>query len=292
MASRTNTILLRATDLVFGYEPDKPVIYNLDLEVKDLIRPEKTTGQIICLLGASGSGKSTLLSLIAGHIFPQYGDIAVLDNAENSELSAAAPGKVGVVYQNYVLFEHLTVYKNLLLGARQGDSSFGVKELVMHSLSRKAREASEAHQQVIRIATDFGLEEHLDKYPAQLSGGQRQRVAIAQQLLFRRRILIMDEPFSGLDHAAKTAAINSITQAAHLHEYNTLIIITHDIEAAVRIADTIHILGQNSGEDPGASIRFSIDLAERGISHEKANHLLPAFVEVVREIEDFFEQNA
>ncbi len=288
---RTDTLLLRVNDLVFGYEPGKPVLYNLDWEIRDLIHPDQVTGQIVCLLGSSGSGKSTLLNLLAGHLRPRYGTVEVMGHA-SKQLTTTLKGEVGVVYQNYALFEHLTVYQNLVLGARQGAVQRDWKEPLRSWFSRKAREASPFHQAAVAMAREFGLEQQLSQYPAQLSGGQRQRVAIAQQLLFQRQILILDEPFSGLDHLAKMRAIQAIQTAAHLSESNTLIIITHDIEAAVRVGDTICLLGPNEGEDPGASIRLTVDLAAKGLS-SKVHHDDPALVaSVVKEVEAFFESLA
>ena len=105
--------ILKVSDLIFGYDPSVPILYNLNLEVRDLIHPEKTVGQIICILGPSGVGKSTLLNLIASHIQPQAGEIQLISNDEEAQLVPATTGGVGVVYQDYALFEYMTVYDNI-----------------------------------------------------------------------------------------------------------------------------------------------------------------------------------
>lgn len=288
----TDKVILKVSDLSFGYEPGIPVLQNLNFEIKDLIHPEKTVGQIVCLLGPSGVGKSTLLNLIAGHLTAQSGDIQIISNDEAGELLPAVRGEVGVVYQDYALFEYKTVYANLFLGASKGEKEYSFKDAMAFAFSKAKREASDIHKAVVDIAQDFGLGEHLDKYPAELSGGQRQRVAIAQQLLFNRKILILDEPFSGLDHGSKRAAIDSIQKAAHLHEYNTLLIITHDIYSALQVADMIHILDINPGSTTGASIQKTINCTEKGITEFEDRNSLPAYTEAVKEIETFFDTRA
>lgn len=288
----TDKVILKISDLLFSYEAGKPVLNNLDLEIKDLIHPEKTVGQIVCLLGPSGVGKSTLLNLIAGHLHAQSGEIMIISNDDDDLLLPASRGEVGVVYQDYALFEYKTVYGNLFLGAEKGKVDYSFAEAFSYTFSRAKREASDIHKAVVEIARDFGLEEHLEKYPAELSGGQRQRVAIAQQLLFNRKILILDEPFSGLDHGSKRAAIDSIQKAAHLHEYNTLLIITHDIYSAIQVADTIHILDLNPGDEPGASIQKTINCTEKGITEYDDRNNAPGYTRVVKEIEEFFDNRS
>ncbi|MEM6803964.1 MAG: ATP-binding cassette domain-containing protein [Bacteroidota bacterium] len=286
----TDKTILKVSNLRFGYDPEEAVLYDLNLEIKDLIHPEKTVGQIIALLGPSGVGKSTLLNLIAGHLKAQSGEIKLIAHDGEGEVHIAKTGEVGVVYQDYALFDYKSVYDNLFLGARKGNPEYSKSNMFLHSIFPWKKKETPMHEAVSNIAKDFGLEEHLEKYPAELSGGQRQRVAIAQQLLFNRKILILDEPFSGLDHASKEAAIQSIQKAAHLHEYNTLIIITHDIYSALKVADTVHIMGFNPGETPGASIQKSISCIEKGLTEYEERHRSPEYAEAVKEIEDFFNE--
>ena len=103
-----------------------------------------------------------------------------------------------------------------------------------------------------------------------LSGGQRQRVAIAQQLLCSSHFLLMDEPFSGLDPLAKSAVCETLVDVSTTHELNTIIVVTHDIESAIRISDTLWLLGRNRdarGQPVGgASIQEIHDLAGMGLA--------------------------
>src|SRR5262249_5311346 len=128
-------------------------------------------------------------------------------------------GMVGVVAQNYPLFEHRTVAGNLELAARSA------------GLSRK-----DASEKAASYLKQFNLENHADSYPCQLSGGQRQRVAIAQQFLCSERLVLMDEPFSGLDLIAVDKVSRLICEVANSDELNTVIIVTHDVAAAVTVA--------------------------------------------------------
>jgi ABC-type nitrate/sulfonate/bicarbonate transport system ATPase subunit len=107
-------------------------------------------------------------------------------------------------------------------------------------------------------------------YPMALSGGQRQRVAIAQQLLRSSHFLLMDEPFSGLDPLAKSKACETILRVSRIDELNTIIVVTHDVESAIRIADTLWVLGRERNAEgkpiSGASIRAVYDLAQMGLA--------------------------
>src|SRR5262249_15432667 len=135
------------------------------------------------------------------------------------------PGMVGVVFQNYVLFEHRTVLGNLVVAAKRA----GMSGKVAVDCSRD-------------MLKRFGLDAYASRYPVQLSGGQRQRVAIAQQFVCSQHYLLMDEPFSGLDPLAVENVCRLITEVANLHDLNTIIVVTHNIEAALQVADTVIIL--------------------------------------------------
>src|SRR5439155_2346249 len=137
-------------------------------------------------------------------------------------------GMVGVVAQNYPLFEHRTVMGNLAVAGRQADMS-----------------GKEAHGRAVALLERFGLQDQGRKYPAQLSGGQRQRVAITQQFMCSEHFLLMDEPFSGLDLVAVDRLCEFLSEMALSDELKTFIVVTHDIAAALEIADTIWLLGRD-----------------------------------------------
>jgi NitT/TauT family transport system ATP-binding protein len=182
---------------------------------------------------------------------------------------------VGVVAQNYPLFEHRTVAGNLELAARSA------------GLSRQDA-AAKAYAYLQR----FGLEERAALYPCQLSGGQRQRVAIAQQFLCSEHFVLMDEPFSGLDLIAVDKVSKMIREVANSDEMNTVIVVTHDIAAAVAVADTIWLLGRDRDEKgliiPGAKVKASYNLVERGLAWREGVTETPEFMELVREIRAVF----
>ena len=181
-------------------------------------------GEIVCLLGPSGCGKTTLLRLIAGIERLDSGRIAI------DGLDVSAPGVfmppekrgVGLMFQDFALFPHLRVVDNV---------AFGLKRL-----GRKvARE--EAHAALTRM----GLAGYADYYPHMLSGGQQQRVALARALVPRPGVLLMDEPFSGLDSRLRHAIRNE-TLAILREVRATAILVTHDAEEAMRLADRVVVM--------------------------------------------------
>jgi polar amino acid transport system ATP-binding protein/sulfate transport system ATP-binding protein len=139
----------------------------------------------------------------------------------------------------------------------------------------------------------FKLEARAAFYPAQLSGGQRQRVAIAQQLMRPRQLLLMDEPFSGLDPSALDSVMSLVTEVASLDEYNTIVLVTHDIRASMIVSDTLHMLGRTKNEGvvvDGARVKWSYDMVERGLAYRKHVETTPEFAELEREIKSRFEE--
>lgn len=243
----------------------KKILDHLTFDILDVHRPEYTQGQIVSVLGPSGVGKSQLIRRIAGLDEPDSGQILIgLDGHPTHA------GLVGVVFQDYRILEHRTVLDNLVVAGRQA----GLK----HAESiLKAKE----------MLTNFGLADKEKAWPAELSGGQKQRVAIMQQIMCSDHLLLMDEPTTGLDPNMKKKTCDLLLHVATLHEENTIILVTHDIESAVKISDQIIVLGRKD-KDSGASVRVSIDLKARGIAWRPDNDSLPIFAETVREIKAIF----
>jgi polar amino acid transport system ATP-binding protein/sulfate transport system ATP-binding protein len=246
------------------------ILRDLTVQVQDLVRPGMQQGQIVGLLGPSGVGKTTLFKILAGLVAPDAGTVRIGEAGV-----PANPGLVGVVTQNYVLFEHRTVLGNLLVAGKQaGMSSADAKARSMEYLER------------------FGLGAHAEKYPMQLSGGQRQRVAIAQQLLCSEHYLVMDEPFSGLDVIAQEKVQELLIEVSRRHEENTVILVTHDVSAAVAVCDTIWLMGRdrepNGTVIPGARIMEVIDLIERDLAWHPDIRARPGFHALVDEIKARF----
>ena len=247
-----------------------PILRDVNLEIKDLIRPGFTQGQVVGLLGPSGVGKTTLFRVLAGLDAPDSGTVLV-----EKEGRPVQRGMVGVVAQNYPLFAHRTVKGNLAVAGRQAGLSGGAAAQKADDLLRR-----------------FDLGEHANKYPIQLSGGQRQRVAIAQQLVCSDHFLLMDEPFSGLDLIAAERVSNLIAELAQSDEQKTFIIVTHDISAAIQVCDTLLLLGRDRDAEgnvvPGARIQASYNLVERGLAWRKGITTTPEFLVLLQEIRKKF----
>jgi ABC-type nitrate/sulfonate/bicarbonate transport system ATPase subunit len=234
-------IVLSVKNVHFSRE-DTVVLDGVTFDVVDRIREGRITGQIVALLGPSGIGKTTLLRVIAGLDHPARGEVRGPGGARFSRRD------VGVVFQDYPLLRHRTVEDNLVVAGRVGGLD-----------PRKARARTD------ELLSRVGLEDHAMHYPGQLSGGQRQRAAIAQQLVLARRVLLLDEPFSGLDPAALEDVRELVTEVANDDELNTVVVVTHDIRAALAVSDTVVLLAA-SGKSGGARVEATYDLVDLGIA--------------------------
>lgn len=245
---------------------------NVTMQINNISRPGvKAQGQVHALLGPSGIGKSWLFRMLAGLKNPTSGSILV-----GRDLEPVTLGMVGVVAQNYPLFNNRTVLGNLMIGAQQSQSTDDPDYRSMDMLDR------------------FHMEDMADSYPKELSGGQKQRVAIAQQVLVGGRFLLMDEPFSGLDAIMKDEVYKLIHEIATTHEHNTVIIITHDIVEAASVADTLWLMGNDHDSEgnpiPGARIQEMYNLMERGLAWDPTITSSKAFFDFTREVNIRFKQ--
>ena len=249
---------------------DKPVLHQVSGSIDNIVREGMAQGQVVCLLGPSGIGKTQLFRCIAGLQSPSSGAVFL-----NGKKSPVMPGDVGVVAQHYPLLNHRTVLGNLLIAAKM-----------------KMSNTKEATAKAMALLEEFGLSDRALSYPAALSGGQRQRVAIAQQLLCSSYFLLMDEPFSGLDPNAKSKVCETILKVSVLDELNTTIVITHDIESSIKIADTIWLLGRDfdtHGQPiPGARIKYQYNLIERGLAWHPDIENTPEFFALSQELKARF----
>jgi NitT/TauT family transport system ATP-binding protein len=261
--------LLRVEGVSKSYGAE-PVLRDVNLEIKNIVRPGMTQGQVVGLLGPSGMGKTTLFRILAGLEEPDEGRVLITEQG-----IPVKRGMVGVVAQHYPLFAHRRVLGNLAVAARRAGFS-----------SREARSRS------LEMLERFDMGPHASKWPAQLSGGQRQRVAIAQQFMCSEHFLLMDEPFSGLDLIAVDNVTRFICEVASSHELKTIIVVTHDIPAALEVADTIWLLGRDRDSSgkliPGARVQATYDLAERGLAWRDGISTDPEFIDIMREIRSIF----
>ena len=190
-------------------------------------------GEVVCLLGPSGCGKTTLLRLVAGLEPVQRGRISIGGKLVGAPGLHVPPEDraVGLVFQDYALFPHLTVVQNV---------GFGL--IGMAEADRRARVAD--------ILARAGLADYGDRYPHALSGGQQQRVALARALAPRPPLILLDEPFSGLD-ARLRDEVRDRTLHLLKHTGQTTLMVTHDAEEAMFMADRIAVMraGRNVQTD-------------------------------------------
>ena len=209
---------------VYKIYAKKVVLDDIDLAV--------SSGEIVTVVGPSGCGKSTLLRLILGQEFPTSGVMLM-----EGKPAGFADSTRGIVYQKYSLFPHRTVLGNVLEGPR----------LSLGFLERRRRK-----QELIDEATDYlenvRLSEHLHKYPHELSGGMRQRVAIAQSLIMKPKILLMDEPFGALDPGTRESMQLFLLELWEKLGM-TIFFVTHDLEEAVFLGTRILVLSQYYTDD-------------------------------------------
>lgn len=245
---------------------DKPILRDVNAEILELDRSDGN-GQVVGFLGPSGIGKTQLFRIISGLNKPTAGQI-ILDGG-----IPVQPGLVGVVAQNYPLFEHRTILSNLLLAA-------------------KRKHPADALDQVMAYLNEFELADKIHLYPVQLSGGQRQRVSIIQQILCSEHFLLMDEPFSGLDMVALEKVAALIQKVANLDKANTVIIVSHDITTVCSVSDHVWLLGRERDSTgaiiPGARIMKNFNLADEDICWHPDIITSPRFVEFVRGVKEDF----
>jgi sulfate transport system ATP-binding protein len=202
-----------------------------DFVALDDVTLEVETGSLTALLGPSGSGKSTLLRIVAGLEQPDAGTIRL----EGEDVTTRPPQDrgVGFVFQHYAAFKHMTVRKNVAFG--------------LEIRRRPKAEIAERVDELLRLVQLHGL---ADRYPAQLSGGQRQRMALARALAVEPGVLLLDEPFGALD-ARVRKELRLWLRRLHDEQHVTTVIVTHDQEEAMDVADTIALMHEGRIEQTG-----------------------------------------
>jgi sulfate/thiosulfate transport system ATP-binding protein len=217
------------------------------------------TGSLTALLGPSGSGKSTLLRVIAGLERPDEGEVLIAEE----DVTEQAPQRrgVGFVFQHYAAFKHMTVYDNVAFG-----------------LSIRKRPRAEIRERVGELLRLVGLEALAKRYPAQLSGGQRQRMGLARALAVDPKVLLLDEPFGALD-ARVRKELRLWLRRLHDETHTTTVIVTHDQEEAMEVADRVAVMNAGRIEQVGDP---------RELYEEPANEFVMSFVGPVNRVGDAF----
>jgi sulfate/thiosulfate transport system ATP-binding protein len=198
-------------------------------------------GEFLALLGPSCAGKTTLLRLIAGLDRPDAGTIEI--DAHDIRRLAPCDRRIGFVFQNYALFRHMTVARNI---------AFGLSVRPRRERPSRARIAARIAE-LLDLMQLSGLG---DRFPAQLSGGQRQRVALARALALDPKVLLLDEPFGALD-AKVRAELREWLHALQRKLRLTTIFVTHDQAEAFLLADRIAIINAGRLEQVGTSAEIS-----------------------------------
>ena len=196
-------------------------------QVLDNISLTVPAGELVCLLGPSGCGKTTLLRIAAGLEQMQSGTVIIDEEVVASAEEQVTPERrrIGFMFQDFALFPHLTVMENVTFG-------------LFHQSQGAARvRAGEMLEQV-------GMTQHADKHPHLLSGGQQQRVALARALAPKPRLVLLDEPFAGLDTNMR-ARVRQQTLTVLKQTNVATLMVTHDHREAMFMADRIKVMGEN-----------------------------------------------
>ncbi len=203
-----------------------------DYVALDDVSIEVPDGSLTALLGPSGSGKSTLLRIIGGLESPDSGRILI----QGTDATSVPPQRreIGFVFQHYAAFKHMTVRDNVAFG-----------------LSIRKRPKAEIAERVDELLRIVGLAGYAARYPNQLSGGQRQRMALARALAVEPRVLLLDEPFGALD-AKVRAELREWLRRLHDEVHVTTLLVTHDQEEAMSIADHIAVMDNAKIEQIGS----------------------------------------
>jgi len=230
-----------------------------DFTALDDVSVEVEAGSLTALLGPSGSGKSTLLRVIAGLERPDAGQVCL----EGRDVTGIAPQErgVGFVFQHYAAFKHMTVAENIAFGLR---------------IRRRPR--AEIKQRVAELLDLVQLARLGDRYPAQLSGGQRQRMGLARALAVDPKVLLLDEPFGALD-ARVRKELRTWLRRLHDETHTTTVIVTHDQEEAMDVADRVVVM--NGG-------RIEQIAPPRELYDHPANEFVMSFVGPVNRLGDAF----
>jgi NitT/TauT family transport system ATP-binding protein len=247
---------------------DQVVLERLNLRIE--------AGEFCSLVGASGCGKSTFLRLLLGQERATRGEILL----DGQPLPGEPDEHRGVVFQRYSVFDHLTVIRNVMLGLELPRAKFTGR---LFGAQRRA-----ARDEAAAMLEHVGLGAALDKYPQQLSGGMQQRLAIAQALMMKPRVLLLDEPFGALDPGIRKD-MHELLLSLWRESKLTIFMVTHDLKegftlgSRVLVFDKVRVDPQAPGAY-GARITYNIPL-DHSRDCASSIHLAQAVVEGASRVE-------
>ncbi|MFA6830580.1 MAG: amino acid ABC transporter ATP-binding protein [Bacilli bacterium] len=210
--------MLELKNITVSYEDQKVVLHDINLKVED--------GQVVSLIGPSGAGKSSLIKTMNGLITPEKGEIYFDGELVTEKNITAIRAKETMVFQQFELFPHLSILKNITLAP----------------VSLKLMTKKEAEEKAMKLLEKVGLASEADKMPNDISGGQKQRVAICRALAMNPKMILFDEPTSALDPEMVKGILNIIKGLAE--EGMTMVVVTHEMSFARDISDKIAFIDQ------------------------------------------------
>jgi NitT/TauT family transport system ATP-binding protein len=226
---------------------DRIVLERINLEIQ--------ANSFVALVGPSGCGKTTFLRMLLSQERPTRGTLLL----DGEPLAGEPTSERGVVFQRYSVFPHLSVLGNVVLGREFERARFAGR-----LFGRRRRAVAEEARALLE---EVGLEKSADLYPAQLSGGMQQRLALAQALMRKPRVLLLDEPFGALDPGIK-GDIHVLMRRLWEETRMTVVMVTHDLSEAFRLGTRVIAFERpdNVGSEPerfGARVTYDIDVTPR-----------------------------
>jgi general L-amino acid transport system ATP-binding protein len=234
------TVAIRATELVKSYSQGVKALDGVSLEVN--------SGEVLVVMGPSGSGKSTLIRTFNGLESLDGGALDVLgerlDATHGERQVRAIRKRVGMVFQQFNLFPHLSILDNITIAP----------------IKVQKRAKADAEQRAIELLDQMGIREQARKYPAQLSGGQQQRVAIARALALDPEVMLFDEPTSALDPERVKEVLDAMRQLAQ--GGMTMVVVTHELSFAREVADRVMFMDRGQVVETSDSETFFTNARE------------------------------
>ena len=253
LGKRESMSKLELYNIYAGYEESKPVLKDISFFVEK--------GEFIVLLGTSGCGKTTILNLIAGMIPISAGELYI-DGVKSND-TPPRKRNIAMVFQNYALYPTMTAYENIAF-----------------PLQNAHYKKKDIDSSVKSIAVELGIDDLLERKPAEMSGGQQQRVAIARALVRKPSLLLMDEPLSNLDSALRNQLRFEIKKL-HKSIGATIVYVTHDQAEALTLASRIILLSNGMIQQIGTPHEVFYEPANEFVATFLGNPKINLFIRTI-----------